>query len=51
MVVLSPGFSLPEHVKKMGKLVGVKPEEIECRMPTVDIEILKTEKDGVFIAV
>ncbi|MBK5191474.1 MAG: FAD-dependent oxidoreductase, partial [Methanosarcinales archaeon] len=51
MVVLSVGFSLPEHVKEMGKLIGVKPEEIECRMPTVDSEIMKTEKDGVFIAV
>ncbi len=51
MVVLSVGFSLPEHVKEIGKLVGVKPEEIECRMPTVDSEIMKTEKDGVFVAV
>ncbi len=51
MVVLSPGFSLPEHVKEMGKLVGVKPEEIECRLPTVEVEIMKTEKKGIFIAV
>jgi len=51
MVVLSVGFSLPEHVKKTGKLIGVKPAGIKCRMPTVDSEILKTEKDGVFIAV
>jgi len=51
MVVLSVGFSLPEHVKEMGKLIGVKPEEIKCRAPTVEFEIMKTEKDGVFIAV
>jgi len=51
MVVLSPGFSVPEHVKETGKLIGVKPEEIECRAPTVEFEMMKTEKDGVFIAV
>ncbi len=51
MVVLSVGFSLPEHIKEMGKLIGVKPEEIKCRAPTVEFEIMKTEKDGVFIAV
>ncbi len=53
MVVLSPGFSLPEHVKKIGKHIGVKPEELKCRMrtPTVAVEIIKTEKEGVFIAV
>ncbi len=51
MVVLSVGFCLPGHVKKMGKLIGVEAEEIKCRMPTADIEILETEKDGVFIAV
>jgi heterodisulfide reductase subunit A-like polyferredoxin len=51
MVVLSVGFRLPEYVKEMGKLVGVKPEEIKCRAPTVEFEIMKTEKDGVFIAV
>ncbi|KAF5436655.1 Heterodisulfide reductase, subunit A [Candidatus Methanophagaceae archaeon] len=56
MVVLSVGFSLPEYVKKMGKLVGIKPEEIEPRMwgepgkDLVDVEIRKTDKDGVFIA-
>ncbi|HJH26266.1 MAG TPA: hypothetical protein C5S37_05695 [Methanophagales archaeon] len=51
MVVLSVGFRLSGHVKKMGKLIGVKAEEIKLRMPTVEIEILKTAKDGVFIAV
>jgi heterodisulfide reductase subunit A len=51
MVVLSVGFCLPEHVKEVGKLIGVKPEEIKGRMPTVEFEIMKTEKDGVFIAV
>ncbi|MCK4397796.1 MAG: FAD-dependent oxidoreductase [Methanophagales archaeon] len=51
MAVLSVGFSLPEHVKEMGKLIGVKAEEIKCRAPTVEFEIMKTEKDGVFIAV
>jgi len=51
MVVLSVGFCLPEYVKKMGELVGVKPEEIKFRMPTADIEITETEKEGVFIAV
>ena len=51
MVVLSSGFSLPEHIKEMGKLVGIKPEEIEFRAPTVEFEITKTEKEGVFVAV
>ncbi|MGB3479388.1 MAG: hypothetical protein WBB67_09525, partial [bacterium] len=51
MVVLSVGFCLPEYVKEMGKLMGVKAEEIKCRAPTVEFEIMKTEKDGVFIAV
>jgi heterodisulfide reductase subunit A-like polyferredoxin len=51
MVVLSVGFCLPEHVKEVGKLIGVKPEEIKCRAPTVEFEIMKTEKEGVFIAV
>jgi heterodisulfide reductase subunit A-like polyferredoxin len=56
MVVLSVGFSLPEYVKKMGELVGIKPEEIESRMwgepgkDLVEVEIRKTDKDGVFIA-
>ncbi|HJH27239.1 MAG TPA: hypothetical protein C5S37_10865, partial [Methanophagales archaeon] len=51
MVVLSVGFCLPEHVKEVGKLIGVKPEEIKCRAPTVEFEIIKTEKEGVFVAV
>jgi heterodisulfide reductase subunit A-like polyferredoxin len=51
MVVLSVGFCLPEYVKETGKLMGVKAEEIKFRMPTADIEITETEKDGVFIAV
>jgi len=51
MVVLSVGFRLPEYVKEIGKLMGVKAEEIKFRMPTADIEITETEKDGVFIAV
>ncbi len=57
MVVLPEGFSLPEYVKKMGELVGIKPEEIESRMcgksgkDLVEVEIVKTEKEGVFIAV
>ncbi|KAF5435478.1 Heterodisulfide reductase, subunit A (polyferredoxin), partial [Candidatus Methanophagaceae archaeon] len=57
MVVLSVGFSLPEYVKKMGELVGIKPEEIESRMwgepgkDLVEVEIRKTDKDGVFIVV
>jgi heterodisulfide reductase subunit A-like polyferredoxin len=57
MVVLSVGFCLPEYVKKTGELVGIKPEEIKSRMwgkPSkglVEVEIMKTEKDGVFIAV
>jgi heterodisulfide reductase subunit A-like polyferredoxin len=51
MVVLSVGFCLPEYVKEMGKLMGVKAEEIKFRMPTADIEIMKTEKEGVFVAV
>jgi heterodisulfide reductase subunit A-like polyferredoxin len=50
MVVLSVGFCLPEYVKEMSKLMGVKAEEIKFRMPTVEFEIMKTEKDGVFIA-
>jgi len=57
MVVLSVGFSLPEYVKKQGEFVGIKPEEIESRMwgkpgkGLVEVEIVKTEKEGVFIAV
>ncbi len=51
MVVLSVGFCLPEHVKEIGKQIGVKAEGIKCRAPTVEFEIMKTEKDGVFIAV
>jgi heterodisulfide reductase subunit A-like polyferredoxin len=51
MVVLSVGFCLPEYVKEMGKQIGVKAEEIKCRAPTVEFEIMKTEKEGVFIAV
>ena len=51
MAVLSVGFSLPEHVKEVGKLIGVQAEKIKCRAPTVEFEIMKTEKDGVFIAV
>jgi heterodisulfide reductase subunit A-like polyferredoxin len=51
MVVLSVGFCLPEYVKEMGKQIGVKAEEIKCRAPTVEFEIMKTEKDGVFIAI
>ena len=56
MVVLSVGFSLPEYVKKRGKLVGIKPEELKSRMwgnpgkGLVEVEIVKTEKEGVFIA-
>jgi heterodisulfide reductase subunit A-like polyferredoxin len=51
MVVLSVGFCLPEYVKETGKLMGVKAEEIKCRAPTVEFEIMKTEKEGVFVAV
>ena len=51
MVVLSVGFRLPEYVKEVGKQIGVKAEEIKCRAPTVEFEIMKTEKEGVFIAV
>jgi heterodisulfide reductase subunit A len=50
MVVLSVGFCLPKHVKEIGKLMGVKAEEIKFRMPTADIEITETEMEGVFIA-
>lgn len=51
MVVLSAGFSIPEHGKEIGKLIGVKPEEIKGRMPTLEAEITEAEKEGVFIAV
>ena len=51
MVVLSVGFCLPEHVKEVGKLIGVQSEEIKRRAPTVEFEIKKTEKEGVFVAV
>jgi len=51
MVVLSSGFSIPEYGRELSKLIGVKPEEIKVRMPTLEIEILKTKKDGVFVAV
>nr|CBH36913.1 hypothetical protein containing 4Fe-4S binding domains, pyridine nucleotide-disulphide oxidoreductase related [uncultured archaeon] len=56
MVVLSVGFSLPEYVKKRGELVGIKPEELKSKMwgkpgkGLVEVEIVKTEKEGVFIA-
>ena len=56
MVVLSVGFSLPEYVKKRGEFVGIKPEEMKSRMwgkpgkGLVEVEIVKTEKEGVFIA-
>ncbi|RCV65399.1 Heterodisulfide reductase, subunit A (polyferredoxin) [Methanophagales archaeon] len=56
MVVLSAGFSLQEYVKKLGGLVGIMPEEIESRMwgkpgkGLVEVEIAKTDKEGVFIA-
>ena len=56
MLVLSVGFSLPEYVKKRGELVGIKPEELKSRMwgkpgkGLVEVEIVKTEKEGVFIA-
>ncbi|MFV9677677.1 MAG: FAD-dependent oxidoreductase, partial [Methanosarcinales archaeon] len=56
MVVLSAGFSLPEYVKKIGELVGIKPEEMKSRMwgkpgkGLVEVEIVKTDKEGVFIA-
>ncbi|KAF5433661.1 Heterodisulfide reductase, subunit A (polyferredoxin), partial [Candidatus Methanophagaceae archaeon] len=57
MVVLSVGFSLPKYVKKLGELVDVKQEEIESKMwgkpgkGLVEVEIVKTGKEGVFIAV
>ncbi|MHC1610563.1 MAG: FAD-dependent oxidoreductase [Candidatus Methanospirareceae archaeon] len=51
MVVLSSGFSLPKHLKEMSKLMGIKPEEIKCRAPRVEFEMMKTEKEGVFVAV
>jgi len=59
MAVLSVGFSLPEYIKKIGALVGIKPEELKSRMPRwskrckgfVEVEIMKTEKEGVFIAI
>ncbi len=56
MVVLSVGFSLPKYVKKLGELVGIKPEEIESKIwgkpgkGLVVVEIVKTDKEGVFIA-
>lgn len=56
MVVLSVGFSLPEYVKKRGEFVGIKPEEMKSRMwgkpgkGLVEVEIVKTDKEGVFIA-
>ena len=51
MVVLSAGFSIPEHGIKISKLLGVKPEEIKGRMPTIEPEITEAEREGVFIAV
>jgi hypothetical protein len=54
--VLSVGFSLPEYVKKRGELVGIKPEELKSRMwgkpgkGLIEVEIVKTDKEGVFIA-
>jgi NADPH-dependent glutamate synthase beta subunit-like oxidoreductase len=51
LVVLSLGFSIPKHGKEIGKLIGVKPEEIKGRMPTLGAEITETEREGVFVAV
>ena len=65
MIVLATGFSIPEHGKEMARLIGLKPEELKGRMPMwgsapqprkpgkglVEVELLKTEKEGVFIAV
>ncbi|RZN41632.1 MAG: FAD-binding protein [Methanophagales archaeon ANME-1-THS] len=51
MVVLSSGFSVPEHGKEIARLIGLKPEELRGRMPSLEVELVKTEKDGVFIAV
>jgi len=54
MVVLSVGFRLPEHVKEVGKLMGVEAEEIKFRMPMLGsgaAAIMKTEKEGVFVVV
>ncbi|MBE0516608.1 MAG: FAD-dependent oxidoreductase [Methanophagales archaeon] len=51
LVVLSSGFCIPEHGKEIGTLIGVKPEEIKGRMPSLESEILKAEKEGVFVAV
>ena len=54
MAVLSVGFRLPEHVKEVGKQIGVKAEEIKFRMPMWDsggAAIMKTGKGGVFVAV
>ncbi|MCD6455518.1 MAG: 4Fe-4S binding protein, partial [Methanophagales archaeon] len=54
MAVLSVGFRLPEHVKEVGKQIGVKAEEIKFRMPMWDSgggAIMKTGKEGVFVAV
>jgi heterodisulfide reductase subunit A-like polyferredoxin len=56
MVVLSVGFSLPEYVKKRGEFVGLKPEELKSMMwgkpgkGLVEVEIVKTDKEGVYIA-
>ena len=57
MLVLSLGFSLPEYIKKLVELLGIKPEEMESKLcgksgkDLVEVEILKTEKEGVFITV
>jgi NADPH-dependent glutamate synthase beta subunit-like oxidoreductase len=51
LMVLSAGFCIPEHSKEIGTLIGVKPEEIKGKMPTLEAEITEAEKEGVFVAV
>lgn len=51
MVVLAPGFSIPEHGKETARLIGLKPEELTGKMPTIDVELVKTQRDNVFIAI
>jgi NADPH-dependent glutamate synthase beta subunit-like oxidoreductase len=51
MVVLSPGFSLPRHEKRIGDLIGVKLEEYDLHIPGEgEYTLSETKVPGVFVA-
>jgi NADPH-dependent glutamate synthase beta subunit-like oxidoreductase len=51
MVVLSPGFDLPRHEKRIGDLIGVKLEEYDLHIPGEgEYTVSETKVPGVFVA-